>query len=186
MQLTSDQTQVILGTLLGNSRLERDESGLYLLMKSRDEMWLRSKSQILSNFGQCSWTSRGNFYWRSVSNDAIFGLFDDLIYDGEFKKIRMSCLDKLNFIGVMTWYGDIGCLVGRTKMNACLRVQAFQDTANTACQFFNEVGVSCRINNVRGKPVIVFTLDGTKRLMYIIEPVLPQNRYHLVPTKAKQ
>ena len=177
--LTSDQRQVIFGTLLGNGFIESPE-GFYLVMKSRSAEWLSSKAKVLANFEQAVWTSRGNFYWRSKA-DPIFEEFDNLCYDGHKKVARMECLDMLKNVGVMTWYGDSGCLVGRDRRNASLRTQALGLSAETAARYFNEVQVPCRINQVRQRPVLAFSLKGTERLMKIIGSVLPKNRYHLVP-----
>ena len=179
MILTSDQRQVIIGTLLGNGFLEAAD-GIYLVMRSRDPEWLASKAKVLADLEQTVWTSRSNYYWRSKA-DPLFEEFDALCYDGDRKAARMECLDALKNIGLMTWYGDIGCLVGRQRRNACLRTQAFGLSTETALRYFNEVGLPCRINRVRHSPVLVFSLDGTERLMKIISPVLPKNRYYLVP-----
>lgn len=181
MNLTTDQRQVIIGTLLGNGRLESSSDGPYLLMKSRDKLWLSSKAHILSDIEQANWVSRGNYYWRSIA-DPVFDEFDDLLYDGNNKIVRMEVLDVLQGLGVMVWYSDVGCLVGRNRKNACMRMQAFGKSTEIAVQFFNEVSAPCRINTVRNKPVIVFALEGTIMLMKIIGTLLPENRLHLVPT----
>jgi len=180
MQLKPDQKQVILGTLLGNGRLEKSPEGLYLLMKARDPLWQSSKAHVLGKLEQATWTSRGNFYWRSTA-DPVFAEIDALCYNGHKKRARMECLDRLTNIGIMTWYGDCGCLVGRKRRNACLRTQALGLSTEIAGQYFNEVGMPCRVNKVRKQPVLVFSLEGTKKLMEIIGSVLPTNRHHLVP-----
>lgn len=179
MKLSSDQRQVILGTILGNGFLESAD-GLYLVMRSRSPEWLASKAKVLADLEQATWTSHSNYYWRSAA-DPIFEEFDALCYDKHQKIARMKSLDMLNRIGLMVWYGDCGCLVGRVRKNASLRTQALGLSAEAGCRFFNEVAMPCKINTVRQRPVIVFTLSGTERLMNVIGPVLPKNRHHLVP-----
>ena len=181
IQLTSDQQQVIIGTLLGNSKLELGKDGPYLTMRSRDLSWFASKAEFLAEFCDSTWQKCSNYYWRSKP-DERFEPFYKMLYDGTTKTISMDCLDKLRSIAIMVWYGDVGCLVGRNRCNACLRVQSFGNTVHLMERFFNEVDTPCRINKVRGKPVIVFTHEGTSTLMKIIGPVLPKNRYHLIPT----
>lgn len=178
--LSADQSQVILGTLFGNSVLEESENGVCLIMKSRDKKWLDLKADCLFEFESSRWQSNGNYYWKSEPND-IFSKFFTLIYNHGNKSARMDCLDSFRDIGIMVWYGDTGCLVGRDKKNACVRTQAFGDTNEIIKQFFNEVNAPCNINQVRNKPVIVFTRDGTRMLTRIIGHLLPINRLHLLP-----
>lgn len=178
--LSDDQKQIVMGTLLGNSRLQVNSDGVYLLMKSKDSSWLHAKGDCLKCIEQCRWRSKGNYYWQSISHECLDEYYD-LLYDGGKKVASMSYLDRLRDIGVMVWYGDVGCLVGRNRNNACLRTQALGETNEVVEKFFNEVNVPCNINRVRRKSVIVFTLDGTRQLFKIIGHIIPENRFHLVP-----
>jgi len=179
--LTSDQEQIILGTLLGNGRLEMGLEGPYLLMKSRDPLWLEGKALLLAEVKHARWRSRSNYYWRS-REDSCFERFDKLCYSGYDKVARMEILDTLRNIGLMVWYGDVGCLVGRKRCNACLRTQSLGKSNEVARRYFNEVRLPCNINLVRQKPVIVFSYEGTRMLMKVVGSVLPRNRYHLIPS----
>ena len=181
MQFTPDQQQVIIGTLLGNSKLEVGKDGPYLIMRSRDLSWFASKAEFLADFCDKTWQQYSNYYWQSKANEC-FEPFLNICYDGTSKIVTMDCLDRLRDIAIMVWYGDTGCLVGRNRCNACLRTQAFGNTSYVVERFFNEVGIFCGTNKVRGKPVVVFTHEGTRTLMKIIGPILPKNRYHLIPT----
>jgi hypothetical protein len=181
MQLTSDQQQVVLGTLLGNSKIEISVDGPCLIMKSHDSAWFASKAEFLQDLHDSTWRQYGNYYWRSRP-DECFEPFVKMCYKETQKFVTMDCLDRLRAIGIMVWYGDSGCLVGRGRRNACLRTQRLGDSAYVVAQFFNEVNTACCINLVRSKPVIVFTHEGTKTLMKIISQIIPPNRYHLIPS----
>jgi len=173
------QYQTLLGTLLGSSKIEISDDGYHLAMRSTDPYWLRSKVHDLEIGGQ--FFERGQFYyWRSAPSKVLKEAHA-FCYEGKKKVVSMEWLDMLRDIGIAVWYGDVGCLVGRAKGNACLRTQAFGEDNQLICQYFNEVGIPCNINKVRGKPVIVFAVDGTHILMNLVAPVLPLNRYHLVP-----
>lgn len=182
--MTSDQKQIIIGTLLGNSKLLKDNDGYYLEMKSRDSIWLESKAHALKDIAYSRWMSHGNYYWRSKSHESFYE-FKELCYSEHNKVFKMECLNSLRNIGIMVWYGDVGCLVGRTKQNACVRTQAFCGSESIAHQFFNEIDADCNISYVRQKPILTFTLKGTTTIMKIVYSVLPTNRHHLVPSCFK-
>jgi hypothetical protein len=180
MGLTADQEQIIIGTLLGNSQIEVGADGPCLVMRSRDISWLASKAEALADIQDSMWQQGANYYWRSKA-DVRLEPFVQLCYSGSIKAATMNCLNRLRNVAVMVWYGDVGCLVGRNRRNACLRTQHLGSSATIVEQFFNEVSAPCSLNYVRGKPVVVFSHEGTLTLMKIIGQILPTNRYHLVP-----
>ena len=180
MRLTADQEQIIIGTLLGNSQIQVGTDGLCLVMKSRDLSWIVSKAEALASIQDSMWQQGANYYWRSQANVCLEP-FVELCYNVSVKAVTMNCLDRLRNVAIMVWYGDVGCLVGRNRRNACLRTQHLGSSAAVVEQFFNEVAAPCSLNYVRGKPVVVFSHEGTSMLMKIIGQVLPPNRYHLVP-----
>lgn len=180
IEISSDQKQIILGTLLGNGCLRDGEVDPYLVMRSRCPLWLESKAQKLQELEGARWEQNGNYYWKS-NPDECLRKFKKRCYEGKDKCAKMPTLDLLRNLGLMVWYGDVGCLVGGTRRNACLRTQFFGQSCDIIKQYFNEVQLECKINLVRQNPVIVFSFEGTKSLMNLVGPILPKNRLHLVP-----
>lgn len=177
--MTSDQQQVLLGTILGNSKLIYHKEGCRLLMKSNNKDWLSLKASELNNLKGDYSKSHGNYYWKSEPSVELNNLYDQC-YLNNSKLILMPILDVLRDIALAIWYCDTGALVGRTKTNACLRIQSLHGAEDIICQFFNEVGMKCKINWVRKKPTIVFDKHGTITFLKIIGPYIPKFKYNLL------
>lgn len=172
--------QIIFGTLLGNSKLLCIEDNFVLHMRSRNELWIKSKANELKQHTNFLNEYKGFYNWRSKPSP-IFKSFNEDLYKNKNKYITMDLLDRLKDLGIAIWYGDTGCLVGRTRMNACLRTQSFRKKGNEIiAEWFNSVGISCKINKHRHSYVIVFSLEGTRKLFKMIAPLLPANRYYLL------
>lgn len=180
MKIFSQESQIIFGTLLGNSKLIKYKGGVCLWMRSKDQMWLNSKTYDLSSYEDERWFGKNVYHWRSVPHES-FNDFDDKFYKNGSKIISFDVLDCLRDIAIAVWYGDCGCLVGRTRQNACLRTQAFGQKGNRIiCDWFNSVGIDCNLNKHRNSNVVVFTLKGTKILLEMVAPLMPKNRHHLI------
>ena len=183
------QRQIVIGTLLGNSRLESDLTGVYLLMRSRNKDWLDCKAEYLQAWERSRWVSGKTYYWVSVA-DPVFEEIDKLCYVGCQKMARVRWLSKLMQIGYMTWYCDVGCLVGRNRRNACLRTPSLSNLEE-AVEYTNMVFApeseqdggrpACRLSSKSRYKTIIFTQSGTAALMKLIIPVMPKPMYHLIP-----
>lgn len=179
--MTDYQKQIVLGGLLGNSYICKGRKNDYLCIRhSVNHLpWLRSKALELKDYSaKTPWYQyETTCTWRSRS-DSIFSEFRKLCYPNGEKEVSMKWLDPLRDIAIAIWYGDSGCLTGRNGKNACLRTQSFGlDGNNIIAKYFNEVGLSCGINKSRKSYVIVFSVKGTKKLMDLISPCLPNSRY---------
>lgn len=177
--MTSDQQQLIFGTLLGNSKLIARDGFAQLVMKSNDCRWLELKCQELDELKGKYKKSYGNYYWYSNFNLDLYRIYNSFYHNG-LKNITMDWLDQLRDIALAIWYGDCGALVGRTKTNACLRIQSLCGAEDIIVRYFNEVNMPCSINWVRHKPTVVFTKQGTITLFKIIGPYIPDIKYHLL------
>lgn len=180
MNLFTHNNQIILGTLLGNSKLVSSDEGICLCMRNKDAEWLKSKAYDLKKYEDCFYLSKRTYHWKSKP-DEVFNEFNDMLYKEGQRKITFNILDTLRDIAISVWYGDCGCLVGRSRTNACLRTQSFGNEGNgVILEWFNSVGIECNLNKHRNDYVLVFTHKGTKILFKMISPLLPQNRRHLI------
>lgn len=179
--MTDDQRQIILGALLGNGYICRGRKNDYFCMRhsERHLPWLQNKAEDLAEYaaGHAWYIYKTTCTWRAKC-DPIFNDFRKLCYPDGVKQVSMEWLDQLRSIGLAVWYGDSGCLTGRSNKNACLRTQSFGAEGNQIIErYFNEVGIECRVNKSRKSQVIVFSVDGTRKLISTIGADLPANRY---------
>jgi len=180
MNMFEHKNQIMLGTLLGNSKLVTYRKNACLWMRNKDQAWLESKAYDLKQYEDCFYFKRNVYHWRSKSHE-VFEEFDDMFYSDTQKIVTPVILDFLRDIAISVWYGDCGCLVGRTRTNACLRTQSFGHKGNQIiADWFNSVGIECNLNKHRSDYVIVFSCGGTRVLFGMISPLLPKNRHHLV------
>jgi len=180
IELNDDQKQVILGTLLGNSQLVQDKVGICLLMRSSSKEWLDAKADSLECIHRKRWKKKANYYWQSKYLTYFDKIYPGWYRDGE-KSITMKHLNLMTPIGLSVWWGDLSCLVGKSRLNICLRTQNLREGAKIVHKFFNEISIPCNLNVVRGKNVVVFTVEGTKKFLNLIGQHLHPSRYHLIP-----
>ena len=187
--MNDDQKQTVYGTLLGTSKLEHDATGTYLVMQSRNKDWLACKASELKNLERDCWRKDKTYYWVSRS-DPFFEEADQLCYVDGRKAICETWLDALRDIAFVVWYGDVGCLVGRNRRNACLRTPALFNV-ELAVDYLNRLFLdrlgddnACRLNmtgKYKTQQTIVFTQQGTLVLIDLISQVMPQILYRLIP-----
>ena len=188
--LVGTQKQIVLGTLLGNGRLERDATGVYLVMKSRNKDWIGCKAKYLRSYERDSWRNGKTYYWVSQA-DEVFRELNQLCYVECQKTASVKWLMQLDRIGYMTWYCDVGCLVGRGRRNACLRTPSLSNVKHAA-EFTNtklaallEGEQACKMTKTgkqsKENKAIVFTHGGTSALMHLIADVMPVSMHHLIP-----
>ena len=180
MNMFEHKTQIMLGTLLGNSKLINYKKDICLWMRNKDQAWLESKAHDLRRYEDVFYFKTNIYHWRSKPNE-IFDEFESIFYNNGQKFVTLSILDSLRDVAIAVWYGDCGCLVGRSRNNACLRTQSFGSKGNhIIAEWFNSVGIECNLNRHRSDYVVVFTHEGTRVLFNMISTLLPLNRRHLL------
>lgn len=172
------QDQVLLGTILGGSSLIKPPKGVnfYLSMRSQNEDWLLYKMLEMP-----AYFSETNLHWytntyrvNSCCSERLTS-FHTNMYEGSKRKITMHILDPLRDIGIAIWYLDSGSKTGRDRKNAYINTTKFgEDGTQIVEQYFNEVGIPCRINRDDTRMKVLFTVDGTVELFRVIKPCVPK------------
>lgn len=182
--ISSFQSQVLLGTVLGGSSLVKPPKGTnyYLSMRGQNENWLFYKMAEMQNyFPEIKAHKYGNtFRCNSSCSPKITDLYQKLYHNNK-RKIEMSILDTLTDTGIAVWFLDSGGKTGRGKKNAYINTTKF-DTEGTEIimRYFNELDVSCNVNHDGKRLKVLFTVKGTESLFKIIAHRFPTFMYYRI------
>lgn len=166
------QDQVLIGTVLGGSTLAKPPRGsnYYLSMRSSNKDWLLYKASEMSHYFKRVEARRygATFRVNSCCCESLTSCHA-MMYDGPRRKVTMGLLDRLRDVGIAVWYLDNGGRTGRGRKNAYLNTTAFgEEGTETACRYFNEVDMPCRVNRTRGRLKVLFSVAGTEALFATI------------------
>lgn len=176
--MNDDIKQIILGSLLGNGYICHGRKNDYFCMKHsmKNLQWLRTKAAELKELASQKpfYEYENSMTWRSSCNTFFTELRNKYYKDNE-KCVTMEWLDQLRDLGIAVWFADCGSMVGRGNRNACLRTQIFKEGNKTIEQYFNEVGMPCSLNKSRKSYIVVFTHEGTEKILSMIANCLPKD-----------
>lgn len=164
----------MLGTLLGSGFLCNPKRPyLCIQHKQQDREYLLRKAASLNDLGRKTsiYEKNNTIGWRASCDDC-WGELYDLCYRKK-KTISMKWLDQLHGIGLAIWFCDSGTFTGYRKQNAMLRTAGFHDDNEIIERYFQEVGIQCNSNVARKSYNMVFSVEGTSKLMDIISPYVP-------------
>jgi hypothetical protein len=114
------------------------------------------------------------FRANSPCNEQLTSIYQ-MLYSKGRRTITMEILDQLMDIGIAIWYLDSGGRTGRNKKNAYINVTKFKiKGAKIIEQYFNEVGMACKINRDGNRLKIVFSVNGTVVLFKTISHQFPE------------
>ena len=138
-------------------------------MRSKNPLWLRYKMAELhsyySDYSMEGLKQYGNSYRaNSNSSEKLTELYGELYQDGK-RFVRMQTLDLLRDIALAIWFLDGGGLTGRDRKNAYLNTTKFGDGAEIILKYFNEIGISGKLNRDGKRTKILFSVNGTKRFL---------------------
>lgn len=174
------QEQVIIGAVLGGSSLIKQPKGrhYYLMMRSKDPLWLQYKIAELHNFFSSSELSQQNNTHRcsSICSKEFTELHQKL-YCGKKRFISIGILDKFRDIGLAIWFLESGGFTGRNRKNAYLNTTLIKDTSYLACDYFNSMDIKCKVHKTKERQKILFSVQGTSKLLRIIAPKFPNFIY---------
>ena len=161
------QHQILVGTILGGSSLTCPSNGKnhHLVMRSQNPLWLRYKMAELSSYYEGKNLLQYGRSYRAYSNSSekLTEYHAELYQNGK-RFVKMQTLDLLRDIALAIWFLDGGGLAGRDRKNAYLNTTKFGvEGAGIVCKYFNEIGISGKINKDGKRTKILFSLDGTKR-----------------------
>jgi len=176
--LTSDQRQVVLGTLLGTGSIIRPKAGrnAYLQMRQRksgDVDWLRCKAHELVNLARPHpfVEDKDSWHWASVANP-VWNRYMDLCYAAGQKTVTWEWLDPLRDRGHAVWFLDKGVYEDERVV---LKTAWFGEKGNHVIQkYLCLCGYDCEIQVNRGVRRIAFTKDSTEEYLKLILPCFPK------------
>lgn len=178
--IDDDVKQIIYGSLLGAGYICKGKKNDFFSIRhsQKHDLWLKAKASELTEFACPTPFNKyhNTLTWRSTSHPFFTELKKEF-YDEDGKKITMEWMDRLRDLAIVVWFGDSGCMTGRGNKNACLRTQSFGLEGNQIIErYFNEVNIPCSINKSRKSYVIVFSIEGTRKLFKLIanSPVSPK------------
>lgn len=163
--------QIILGTLLGSSYLQRLPSGSWYLgmTESKDSKWVAYKALELGGVAaRKAWSEdEGRIKWRSQGSQLWSGYYEKF-YDHGGNRVEMRTLDEMRDIGLAIWFGDRGFWYSSRRIG--LRCSKFERSIGIISDYFQEVGIPCSII----RKSIVFTREGTGSFLRTIAHRLPE------------
>ena len=178
-------TQIIVGTILGGSSLTRPTKAVnyQLSMRNNNVDWLKYKIYELQEFFTINKLTKDGQTYRCKSKcNKFFTDMYNLIYERSKRKVTMDLLSPLRDIGIAVWFLDSGGKTGRNKKNAYLNLTKFskKEIGIIHEYFYDIVEMPCRIIK-NGKGIrLVFTVDGTLKLLRIISPKFPYFMHHRI------
>jgi hypothetical protein len=175
--MSREQRQIIIGTLLGKSFIVKLKGrNCFLTMpESQDINWLNYKANIIDDSKNVFIKDKKRILWRSKCKICWNQLHDE-IYENNKKIVKMKMLDELRDDGLCAWFLDKGKFL---KKQVCLGTTAFGLKGNKIiAQYFNEVGIPCKIKKERNTGKILFTKKGTEIFLATIVRAVPQFMYY--------
>lgn len=179
--------QILLGSILGKTFINHYKGSYYFCIRQgkRHLSWLQTKTTELSCISSDKgiyWSS-GAYSWRSLSLPIVEEFYKKCYVNGK-KKVTMSWLDELCDLGIAVWFGDSAGVRGRDDKNIYLRTQKYSiEEVETIQKYFSEVGFSCNINISKSKHIILFDVNGSKKILNLICDYLPKSREFLFGKK---
>lgn len=177
MQWTQQQSQIIIGTLLGKSYITKPRGKTcFLTIPEQDDLnWLKYKAYILDPQKKTLITSGKRTLWRS-SSDPIWSHIRSQFYNGGGKIVRAEILEPMHAEAFATWFLDKGFW---SRGRICLKTTAYGIEGNKIInRYFNEVDCHCVIRKDRGTARIMFTREGTKVFLKTIVNYIPKFMYY--------
>lgn len=178
--LNDDQTQILLGSFLGDGHINKLPTGRYRLIEQhglKQELYCKWKASMF-NVSTC--VVKNNGYSKKDAyrfSSKIFDLEQDL------PNIKTSCpqwvIDKLDIRGLAVWFMDDGYAF-KDKNGANIAVCSFDsDSRKRLCKKLNSLGIhskqrfaKCKDLRAPGYWMIDISKEGYRRLSTLIEPYI--------------
>jgi len=176
--MTDIQMQIVFGTVLGGSSLAKQPKGknYYLSMRSKDAKWLQYKIGELHNYFNSAQLAKQKNTYRcdSSCSEEFTNLYNKLYCEG-VRHVSEKLLDQLRAIGLAIWWLEGGCWAGRDRKNAYINTTLLgNEGTEIVYDYFNNIlDMPCNINRNKTRRKILFTVQGTRKLWYLIEPEFP-------------
>jgi len=202
MRLTQRQQAVLVGTVLGDGRLQQTGSRnarLRLEQGDKQKAYLLWKAEVFSRLfqGKPSYitrthpaTGRTYGYWRYQSNTSPeLGKWKDVFYREGRKRIPENLEALLSPLALAVWYMDDGYYYSRDRNSYLYLGRVSKHEAQIAQQAIQKrFGIRVRVYDKKQKGfALYFSVAETKKLHKLIgEHILPEFDYKLLPEHRKQ
>jgi len=173
MQWTQQQSQIIIGTMLGKSYITKPKGKTCFLTipEQHDLNWLKYKAYILEPNKKTLIKNGNRTLWRS-SSDPVWHIVRSQFYNNDNKMVKMELLDPCTAEGLAVWFLDKGFW---NKGRIGLRTTVYGVEGNAIIhRYFNEVNLQCVIRKDRGTARILFTKKGTIAYLKTIANYVPK------------
>lgn len=180
-QISDNQKQIILGTVLGGSSIIKPTGGRnsYLSMRGKEAYWLEYKSNELKDLASPNpfLIEKDNKYfrWHSLCYP-VFNDFYSMFYNNKGKTVTMDILNELRDIGLAIWFIDGGKI---EKGSVVINTTVFgEECSNIISQYFNEVTLPSYVK-VKGKSCkVILTPPSTLKFLQTIAGKIPNFMLH--------
>ncbi len=189
--IPSDQFQLIIGSLMGDARLEcrsksirvKHTARLRIHQSDKQKNYVFWKYQILKNlvirgprFTKVWYDKKRNknhysWYFHTVSSETL-GLFHKLFYRNGIKVVPTELLKELNSLGLAIWYMDDGSNNGN---NLTLNTHCFSNNEQTVIQDLlrNKFGIITTLVKDRNKLKIGIGSREYQKFIDLVKPYIP-------------
>jgi hypothetical protein len=189
---TSIQSQIIVGTLLGDgSAYPNDQTlrcnGVVFSHSTKQQEYMEFKKMLLGGLwkSECEYTSGyGSAMVRHVTKcNKITQFLYQKVYTNNKKTITKELLLTLNSLGLAIWYMDDGSLSHNPAQRdrAIFHTSGFTDAEQgVVCSYFNEHGYCAYVQNADGYKIVTLDPDGTQNFFLdVAQHVIPSMQYKL-------
>src|SRR3989338_6376313 len=185
-----DQLQLIVGSLLGDARLECRSKGirakhtarLRIHQSDKQKDYVLWKYQLLKNlvfkgprFTKVWHDSKRNkdhysWYFHTQSNEAL-GLIHKMFYQDNIKIVPKDLIEILDPLGLAIWYMDDGSNNGS---NITLNTHCFSNEEQKMIQdlFYRKFGIKTSLVKDRSKFKIAISCNELPKFMKIVKPYI--------------
>lgn len=182
------QSQLIIGSLLGDGSLNRKENGNSRFSCGHvNKEYSDLKSKILFNLGvrnDIRISGYGSTMHRlHTHNLPELSTIYDIMYTGNKKYINSGVLENIGAIAIAFWYMDDGSYSGN---QAQFSTNGFNYDENMVLyQLLKNFGIDSVIRKTRTYYQLVVTQDNTDKLFYLIAQYIPKCMQYKIPNKFK-
>ena len=191
--IPSDQFQLIIGSLMGDARLEcrsksiraKHTARLRIHQSDKQKEYVFWKYQILKNLVRRGprftkvWHDKKrnknhySWYFHTVSSET-FGLFHRFFYRNGTKIVPVELLKELNLLGLAIWYMDDGSNNGNS---ITLNTHCFSEQEQVVIQDLlkNTFGVVATIVKDRNKLKIGIGSREYQKFIDFVKPYIPES-----------
>lgn len=199
-QLTYDETQVIIGSLLGDAYIFQGKklpNSSYLILeqgiKQLNYLWWKGTKlkRLDAKFYQYYQYNSVKKRYTTVnqvrtSSSYLIGDIAKYFYNNESKSLNPEIFDYLDAPGLAIWFMDDGMKYG--DKSGALSTQSFSQSDNILIQNFLKIkfNIDSKIlQDTNNQPYIVFPVDEFKKFKAIIEPYMFYQMLYKIDNKPK-